>query len=394
MKNVIPFNKPFVAGKELYYIAQAVTLGNLAGDGYFTQQCSQLLEREFRIDKVFMTPSCTAALEMAAILCELGPEDEVILPSYTFVSTANAIVRVGAKPVFVDIRADTLNIDERKIEKAINSKTKAILPVHYAGVGCEMDKIMDVARKHSLFVIEDAAQGVGAFYNNRALGSIGHLGTYSFHETKNYICGEGGAICINDPRMVKRAEIIRDKGTNRREFFRGEIDKYTWVDIGSSHVPSEIVCAFLYAQLEMMNNIAERRKSIYKHYRTLLKPLEVEGFLSLPHIPEDCESNYHMFYILLPNQEVRNALLAYLKQHHIMAVFHFVPLHSSPMGKNFGAMAGELPVTEEVSGRLLRLPFFFEMTQDEQITVVKNLHEGLKNIFARKGRSHVLEAIR
>ena len=248
----------------------------MAGDGYFTQQCSRLLEKRFGINKVLLTPSCTAALEIAAMLFELGPEDEVILPSYTFVSTANALVRVGAKPVFVDVRADTLNIDESLIEAAITNKTKAILPVHYAGISCEMDRIMAIANKHKLLVIEDAAQGVGAYYNGRALGSIGHLGTYSFHETKNYICGEGGALCINDPLLIERAEIIRDKGTNRSQFFRGEVDKYTWVDVGSSYVPSEIVCAFLYAQLEMMHEIAERRKGIYKRYRMLLKPLEIQ----------------------------------------------------------------------------------------------------------------------
>jgi len=393
MEYTIPFNKPFVAGKELYYIAQAVTLGNLAGDGYFTKQCSGLLEEQFRIQKVLMTPSCTAALEMAAILCELGPGDEVILPSYTFVSTANAIVRVGATPVFVDIRADTLNIDEQQIEEAITNKTKAIVPVHYAGVGCEMDKIMDIARKHNLLVIEDAAQGVGAYYNNRALGSIGHLGTYSFHETKNYICGEGGALCINDSGMIKRAEIIRDKGTNRSEFFRGEIDKYTWVDIGSSYVPSEIACAFLYAQLEMMRAIAERRKTIYRQYRTLLKPLEVQGLLSLPHIPEDCESNYHMFYILLSDREIRNAVIAHLKQHGIMAVFHFVPLHCSPMGQKLGRQFGDLSTTEELSGRLLRLPFYFEMTEGEQVYIVKYLTESLEKIGKGKGAYSVLQTI-
>lgn len=387
MEKQIPFNKPFVAGKELYYIAQAVTMGNLAGDGYFTQQCSRLFEQRFGIQKVLMTPSCTAALEMAAMLCELGPGDEVILPSYTFVSTANALVRVGAKPVFVDVRADTLNLDENLIEAAITNKTKAILPVHYAGIGCEMDRIMAIANKHKLLVIEDAAQGVGADYNGRALGSIGHLGAYSFHETKNYICGEGGALCINDPQLIKRAEIIRDKGTNRSQFFRGEIDKYTWVDVGSSYVPSEIVCAFLYAQLEMMDAIAERRKNIYQQYRMLLKPLEVQGLLRLPHIPEDCASNYHMFYILLPDMETRDALMAYLKQHGILAVFHFIPLHSSPMGKKFGYADGDLPITEELSGRLLRLPFYYEMTEEEQVYVVKRITEGLEKVQV-KNRDH------
>ena len=385
MEKTIPFNKPFIAGKELYYIAQAVTMGNLAGDGYFTQQCSRLFEQRFGIHKVLMTPSCTAALEMAAILCDFGPGDEVILPSYTFVSAANALVRVGAKPVFVDVRQDTLNIDENLIEAAITNKTKAIFPVHYAGIACEMDRIMAIASKHKLLVIEDAAQGVGAYYNGRALGSIGHLGTYSFHETKNYICGEGGALCINDPQFIKRAEIIRDKGTNRGQFFRGEVDKYTWVDIGSSYVPSEIACAFLYAQLEMMDAIAERRETIYKQYRKLLKPLEAEGFLSLPHIPEDCESNYHMFYILLPDMETRDALMAHLKECNIGSVFHYIPLHSSPMGRTFGYREGDLPLTEQLSGRLLRLPFYYEMTEEEQVYVVKRIVEGLDKIQVKIG---------
>lgn len=380
MEKLIPFNKPFIAGKELYYIAQAVTFGNLAGDGYFTKKCSELFEKQFGIHKVLMTPSCTAALEMAAMLCKLGPGDEVILPSYTFVSTANAIVRLGAKPVFVDIRPDTLNLDENRIEEAITPNTKVILPVHYAGIGCEMDRIMAIAKTHDLLVIEDAAQGVGAYYNNRALGTIGHLGTYSFHETKNYICGEGGALCINDPVMIKRAEIIRDKGTNRSEFFRGEVDKYTWVDIGSSYVPSEIACAFLYAQLEMLDPIAERRKAIYKQYRTLLRPLEVQGLLKLPNKPEDCKSNYHMFYILLPDMETRDALMAHLKRQNILAVFHFIPLHSSPMGKKFGYADGDFPITEQLSGRLLRLPFFYEMTEEEQEYVVQCITEGIETV--------------
>jgi len=375
MGKIIPFNKPFIAGKELYYIAQAVTFGNIAGDGHFTQRCSQLFEERFGIHKVLMTPSCTAALEMAAILCDLGQDDEVILPSYTFVSTANAIVRLGAKPVFVDIRPDTLNIDENLIEKAITSKTKAILPVHYAGVGCEMDRIMAIANKHHLYVIEDAAQGVGARYNGRMLGSIGHLGVYSFHETKNYICGEGGALCINDPTLVQRAEIIRDKGTNRKQFFRGEVDKYTWVDVGSSYVPSEIACAFLYAQLEIMDAIEDRRRDIYKKYRQLLKPLEAQGFLSLPKIPDDCESNFHMFYILLRDRNNRDAVMEELQRVGIMAVFHFLPLHCSPMGKRFGRKSGDLSVTEEMSGRLLRLPFFYEMGKEEQGLVVQGLQQ-------------------
>lgn len=369
----IPFNKPFIAGKELYYIAQAVTLGNIASDGYFTEKCSRLLEERYGIHKVLMTPSCTAALEMAAILCDLRPGDEVILPSFTFVSTASAFVRLGAKPVFIDIRPDTLNIDENLIEAAITPKTKAIFPVHYAGVACDMDRIMAIAKKHNLLVVEDAAQGVNAFYDGRALGSIGHFGTYSFHETKNYICGEGGALCINSPEMVERAEIIRDKGTNRQQFFRGQVDKYTWVDLGSSYVLSEISCAFLYGQLEMLDAIAERRRKIYQLYHLRLKPLEAAAFLRLPSIPEHCVSNYHLLYLLLPDVRTRNELLDFLKQGGIEAVFHYVPLHSSPMGRRFGYKDGDLPITEDLSGRLLRLPFYYEITEVEQKHVVEQL---------------------
>jgi len=369
----IPFNKPFIAGKELYYIAQAVTLGNIGGDGHFTKACSRLLEERFGIHRVLLTPSCTAALEMAAMLCDLGPGDEVIMPSFTFVSTANAVVRQGARPVFVDIRPDTLNIDDALIEDAITERTKAIFPVHYAGVGCEMDRIMTIAQQHDLLVVEDAAQGVNAFYDGRALGSIGHLGCYSFHETKNYICGEGGALCVNRPELVQRAEILRDKGTNRQQFFRGEVDKYTWVDVGGSYVPSEICSAFLYGQLEMLDPIARRRREIYRFYRHQLKPLEDEGLLRLPHLPEDCKSNYHMFYVLLPDAETRDGLLDYLKSQGIHAVFHYVPLHTSPMGRKFGYKEGDLPVTEELSGRLVRLPFYYEIEEEEQRTVADHV---------------------
>lgn len=374
----IPFNKPFIAGKELYYIAQAVAFGNISGDGVFTQKCSALLEERFGILKALMTPSCTAALEMAAILCDLGPGDEVILPSFTFVSTANAIVRLGARPVFVDIRPDTLNIDDSKIEDAITDRTKAIFPVHYAGVGCEMERIMTIARKYDLWVVEDAAQGVNSFYNGRALGSIGHLGCYSFHETKNYICGEGGALCINDPELVERAEIIRDKGTNRKQFFRGEVDKYTWVDVGSSYVPSELCCAFLYGQLELLDEISSRRDAVYQAYLRPLKSLQDEGLLRLPHIPEECTSNYHMFYVVLPDAAARDRLLAYLREREIYPVFHYVPLHTSPMGARFGCAAGDLPVTEDVSGRLLRLPFYHEITELEQAKVAGQIARCLR----------------
>lgn len=378
MEVPIPFNKPFVAGKELYYIAQAVTYGNISGDGHFTKACSQFLEEQFGIHKVLLTPSCTAALEMAAMLCDIGPGDEVILPSYTFVSTANAFVRLGAKPVFVDIRPDTLNIDDARIEDAITEKTRAIVPVHYAGVGCEMDRISTIADKYGLKLIEDAAQGVNASYNGRPLGSIGELGTYSFHETKNYICGEGGALCINSPELVERAEILRDKGTNRKQFFRGQVDKYTWVDVGSSYVPSEICSAFLYAQLESLDTIAQRRRQIYQFYRQQLKPLEAEGLLQLPRVPDDCDSNHHMFYILLRDRRTRDALLDFLKERGIHAVFHYVPLHSSPMGAKFGYQAGDLPVTEELSGRLIRLPFFYEITDEEQTRVIAAVRDCLE----------------
>ncbi|MCA9073884.1 MAG: dTDP-4-amino-4,6-dideoxygalactose transaminase [Planctomycetaceae bacterium] len=381
---MIPFNKPFIAGKELHYIAQAVTFGNIAGDGFFTKKCATLFQEQFGIAKVLMTPSCTAALEMAAILCDLRPGDEVIVPSYTFVSTVSAFVREGATPVFVDVRPDTLNLDESQIEAAVTERTKAIVPVHYAGVSCEMDRIMEIAERHDLLVIEDAAQGVNASYKGRALGSIGHLGTYSFHETKNYICGEGGALCINDPRFIERAEIIRDKGTNRQRFFRGEVDKYTWVDVGSSYVPSEICSAFLYGQLELLDTIARRRREIYEFYGRLLEPLAVRGLLELPQIPADCQSNYHMFYILLPTQELRDSVMDRLRGEGITAVFHYIPLHSSPMGIQLGTHETKLPVTENLSGRLLRLPFFYSISDEEVQNVTDVISEILQSVNSRK----------
>ncbi len=383
---MIPFNKPFVAGKELYYIAQAVTMGNLSGDGYFTKKCAELMQERFGVKKILMTPSCTASLEMAAQLCDVGPGDEVIMPSYTFVSTASAFVRMGAKPVFVDIRPDTLNIDETLIEDAITERTKAVCVVHYAGVACEMDRIMAIARGNNLKVVEDAAQGVNSWYNGRALGSIGDLGCYSFHETKNYICGEGGALCINNPDMIERAEIIRDKGTNRQRFFRGEVDKYTWVDVGSSYVPSEICSAFLYAQLEEMDRISDRRKEIYQTYRRALKPLEAEGLLQLPVIPEDCESNYHLFFVILPSAAERDRVLERMKADGVRSVFHYVPLHSSPKGRE---LVGEmrLPVTEDLSARLIRLPFFHGMTANDQSECLESL---TRNVRQQVGAGAVL----
>lgn len=372
----IPFNQPFIAGKELYYIAQAVTYGNLSGDGHFTQKCSEFLRDRFGAKECLMTPSCTAALEMAAILCDLKPGDEVIMPSFTFVSTANAFVRVGATPVFIDIRPDTLNMDASLIEDAITDRTKVIVPVHYAGVGCEMDRIMTIAEKYNLLVVEDAAQAVNAKYNDKYLGSYGHFGCYSFHETKNYICGEGGALAINDSRFIDRAHIIRDKGTNRQEFLQGHTDKYTWVDVGSSYVASELCSAFLWAQLELIDDIAVRRRSIHDCYNAGLRPLEERGLLQLPFIPDECQSNDHMFFILLQDVDARNALINHLRNRGIHAVFHFVPLHDSPQGEKLGCTQ-TLPVTSEYSDRILRLPFFYTITSEQQELIIAEITEHL-----------------
>lgn len=375
MQSKIPFNKPFVTGKEIEYIARAISNGDIAADGFFTRGCARLLEDRFAIPRVLMTPSCTSALELAAMLCDLKPGDEVIMPSFTFVSTANAVVRAGAKPVFVDIRSDTLNIDETLIERSINARTKAIFPVHYAGVSCEMDSIMQIAERHKLIVVEDAAQGVNAHYNGRPLGSVGHLGAYSFHDTKNYISGEGGALCINSPEFIERAEIIREKGTNRSQFFRGEIDKYTWVDVGSSYIPAEIVCAFLLAQLKAMDDITARRRNVYRFYLENLSTLEERGWITIPRWPGGCESNFHMFYVLFGDGKTRDDAMAYLRRSAISAVFHYIPLHSSVMGKKFGYAEGDLPLTEDLSARLLRLPFFPEITEAEQSRVIRCLSE-------------------
>jgi dTDP-4-amino-4,6-dideoxygalactose transaminase len=370
----IPFNKPFLVGKELFYIAQAVLSGHIAGDGMFTVKCQKLMEEKFNAKKILLTHSCTAALEMAAILCDVGPGDEVIMPSYNFVSTANAFYSRGAKIVFVDIRPDTLNIDESKIEAAITEHTKVIVPVHYAGVACNMTKIMDIADKHKLYVVEDAAQGLYAKYYNKFLGTIGDIGTYSFHETKNYISGEGGAIVLNNEKFVERAEIIREKGTNRKKFFRGEIDKYTWVDIGSSYLPSDIIAAFLYAQLENMEKINMRREQLFNYYYRGLIPLVNDGDIRLPFISSECKTNHHLFYIILEDVETRDSLMKYLKQNGILAVFHFVPLHLSKIGRSINKKEIDMTVTEESSDCLLRLPFYYELThkeQDEVIDVIK-----------------------
>ncbi len=366
----IPFNRPFIVGKELYYIAQSVLSGKIAGDGLFTKKCHTLLENTFGAKKVLLTHSCTAALEMAAMLCEIEKGDEVILPSFTFVSTANAFYLRGAKLVFTDIRSDTLNMDETLIEQHINGNTKVILPVHYAGVSCEMDIITDIANKHHLYVVEDAAQGVYSKYKDKFLGTIGDIGTYSFHETKNFISGEGGAIVINNEKFAERAEIIREKGTNRSQFFRGETDKYTWVDMGSSYLPSDIIAAFLYAQLENMETINQRRKKLYDFYSREFIPLVNDGKLRLPYMSNECQSNYHLFYIILESEKVRNDLMDYLKSKGILAVFHYIPLHLSPIGRSMGYTDGQLPVTESLSGRLLRLPFYYDLKPYEQEKIV------------------------
>lgn len=365
MNNLIPFNKPYMTGKELLYIADAHASFKLAGDGPFTQRCHEWLEKSIGCNKALLTHSCTAALEISALLINIQPGDEVIMPSYTFVSTANAFVLRGGVPVFVDIRDDTLNLDEQKIEIAITSRTKAIVPVHYAGVACEMDIIMDIAEKHNLIVIEDAAQGVMSTYKGKPLGSIGHIGCFSFHETKNIISGEGGAILINDPEFTERAEIVREKGTNRSKFFRGHVDKYTWVDIGSSYLPGEITAAFLWAQMEEAENITRRRLEIWNHYHDGFKKLENLGKLRRPAIPSVCSHNGHMYYILCKNMTERNSLIKYLAKKSINAVFHYIPLHTSLAGKKYGVFSGDDEISTKMSERMLRLPLFHDITSDE-----------------------------
>lgn len=359
----IPFNKPYMTGKELWYIAQAHAEGHLAGDGKFTKNCSQWLVQRTGVEKALLTHSCTAALEMAALLANLGPGDEVIMPSYTFVSTANAFVLRGAVPVFVDIRPDTLNIDENLIEAAITPRTRAIVPVHYAGVACEMDTIMDIARRHNLIVIEDAAQGIMSTYKGRPLGSIGHMSCLSFHETKNIISGEGGALLLNDLDFVQRAEIIREKGTNRSQFFRGQVDKYTWCDIGSSFLPGELISAFLWAQMEAADEITQNRLSLWNTYHHAFSSLEREHVLRRPVVPEKCQHNAHMYYLILSDLASRTEFIERMKSHDIGAVFHYVPLHSAPAGKKFGRCSGTMHVTEEYSSRLVRLPLWIGLDQ-------------------------------
>jgi dTDP-4-amino-4,6-dideoxygalactose transaminase len=354
----VPFNHPYMTGQELEYIAQAYNLHKLSGNGQFTQRCHKLLQQQVGSQKVLLTHSCTAALEMASILCDLQPGDEVIMPSYTFVSTANAVVLRNAVPVFVDIRPDTLNIDETLIEAAITPRTKAICVVHYAGVACEMDTIMDIATRHNLFVIEDAAQGYESYYKGRPLGSIGHFAAMSFHETKNVISGEGGALFVNDPKYTELAEIIWEKGTDRSQFFRGIVDKYTWQHVGSSFLPSELIAAFLLAQLENGQSITQNRLATWDAYHAAFADLAKEELLSQPVVPVDCQHNAHMYYVILPTADIRNELLEALKEVHINAIFHYIPLHSSPAGMRYGRVHGRMDNTDSLSGRLLRMPMY------------------------------------
>lgn len=374
---MLSFNRPYVTSNEFKYIQQAINRGHLSGNGLFTKQCQAWLQTHVGCHKALLTHSCTAALEMAAILADIEPGDEVIMPSYTFVSTANAFVLRGAIPVFVDIRPDTLNVDETKIEEAITSHTKAIVAVHYAGVGCNMDKIMAIAKAHNLMVIEDAAQGIMATYKGKPLGGIGHLGTYSFHETKNAISGEGGTLLVNDPLYTDRAEIIWEKGTNRSQFFRGEVDKYTWVDIGSSYLPSEVIAAFLWAQLEEVNAITQRRLAIWQQYHTAFAELEKKGHARRPIIPAECQHNAHMYYLLFPNITQRTQIIEQLKNHHVHAVFHYIPLHSSPAGQKYGRSHGQLLRTDDFSERLLRLPLWVGMTEQDVSRIIRVIYQSV-----------------
>ena len=366
----IPFNKPYVASGSENYLCQAVANMHFSGDGPFTKKCHSLLEQILGVPKVLLTTSCTHALEMAALLLDIKPDDEVIVPSFTFVSTINAFVLRGAKPVFIDIRPDTLNLDETQLERLITKKTKAIVPVHYGGISCEMDTILKIAATYGVPVIEDNAHGLFGLYKGRYLGTLGTFATQSFHETKNFSCGEGGALLVNEPKYAERAEIIREKGTNRNRFFRGMVDKYTWVDVGSSFLPSDILAALLYAQIEQHQQIQDKRKSIWELYFARLSNWANQNQVGLPHVPEGCTPAYHLFYLLMPNLEARTKFIAILKAQQITSVFHYLPLHLSEMGLKFGGASGDCPVTESYSDRLVRLPFYNDLTFDDQMKVV------------------------
>jgi dTDP-4-amino-4,6-dideoxygalactose transaminase len=371
----IPFNRSTAAGRELEFLAEAVDTGHLAGDGAFTRRCHSWFQRHLAAHRVLLTHSCTAALEMSALLCGLEPGDEVILPPFTFPSTANAFLLRGAVPIFVDIRPDTLNIDEAKIESAITQRTRVIVPVHYAGVGAEMDSVLEIAQQHGLIVVEDAALGVDATYRGRPLGTIGHLGAYSFHATKVITSGEGGALLVNDDRFVERAEVIREKGTDRSRFVRGEVDKYTWLDIGSSYLPSELTAAFLLAQLERQQSLRATRKRLWRTYRDDLRAWAGANGIRLPTVPDHCGQAYNGFHLILPSPEDRRALIEHLDAREIQATFHFLPLHTSPMGRRLGGQTGDFPVTESVSECLLRLPFYADLTAAEQSRVIEAVME-------------------
>jgi dTDP-4-amino-4,6-dideoxygalactose transaminase len=386
----IPFNFPHMTGKELHNIAEVHLKRRLAGDGPFTKQCHRWLEERTGSNTALLTHSCTAALEMAALLLDIQPGDEIIMPSYTFVSTANAFVLRGGVPVFVDIREDTLNLDEQLIESAITERTRAIVPVHYAGVACEMDEILSIAKRRGLRVVEDAAQGVMATYKGRALGSIGDLGAYSFHETKNVISGEGGALLVNDAVLASRAEIIREKGTDRSRFFRGEVDKYTWQEMGSSFLPGELIAAFLSAQLEEADRITQKRMASWQLYHELLEPLEAAGVLRRPIVPPECQHNAHMYYVLLAPEIDRQTVLDRFKQDGISCVFHYVPLHSSPAGMRYGRVHADLDVTNEQSERLVRLPLWIGMSSEQQDLIVELLNRAIQGQASLKPRSSMV----
>lgn len=371
----IPFNRPITVGKELQYMTEALAGEKLSGDGPFTKKCHALLEKELGVSKALLTTSCSHALEMMPILLDFKPGDEVILPSFTFVSTVNAFILRGAKPVFADIRPDTLNLDESKLEQLITSRTKAIIPVHYAGVGCEMDQILEISREYRIKVVEDNAHGLFGKYKGKYLGTFGSLSAQSFHETKNFSCGEGGALLINDETLAERAEIIREKGTNRARFFRGQVDKYTWVDIGSSYLPSDILAAFLYAQLESRSKIQNHRQNLWSMYDLELRDWAARHDVRLPVIPEYCQQAYHMYYLLMPTLALRQKLIASLAARNILAVFHYLPLHLSDMGMQFGGKVGDCPVTERISDQLIRLPFSNALTREEQQRVIEAVLE-------------------
>lgn len=373
--STIPFNQPFAVGKEFEYIRQAIKNVHTCGDGPFTKKCHTLLEQTLGVSKALLTTSCTHALEMAALLLNLQPGDEVIFPSFTFVSTVNAFVLRGVYPVFCDIRPDTLNLDENKLEKLITPRTKVIVPVHYAGVGCEMDAIMELAGQYGVAIVEDNAHGLFGKYKGKYLGTFGCLATQSFHETKNFNCGEGGALLINDPQYIERAEVIREKGTNRSRFYRGQVDKYTWVDIGSSYLPSDMLAAYLYAQLEVQEQIQAKRQEIWEYYHKHLQDWAEKHDIRFPIVPDHCEQAYHMFYLLMPSLEKRQALIAHLKAQNIISAFHYLPLHLSEMGQKFGGKEGDCPVTEDVSERLVRLPFYNDLTEADLTRVVAAICE-------------------